>query len=85
MDQVSSLRIGYPYKQLDHKKKILKNEPTEDMKWRVRQNSSWRRINKDLATMNYASENSKHESWCRGTACGGEGQVDVQSKESSLL
>jgi hypothetical protein len=29
---VPSLRIGYPYKKLDHKKKISKNEPMEDMK-----------------------------------------------------
>jgi hypothetical protein len=35
--------------------------------------------------MNYASEKSKRESWHRGTVCDGEGQVDVQSKELSLL
>jgi hypothetical protein len=33
--------------------------------------------------MNHASEKSKRESECRGTRCEGEGQVDVQSKESS--
>jgi hypothetical protein len=35
--------------------------------------------------MNHASEKSKQESWSRGTVCDGEGQVDVQSEESSLL
>jgi hypothetical protein len=35
--------------------------------------------------MNYASEKSKQESWHRGTIYDGEGQVDIQSKESSLL
>jgi hypothetical protein len=35
------------------------------MKWCVRHDASWRRINKDLATMNHASEKSKWESWCR--------------------
>jgi hypothetical protein len=35
--------------------------------------------------MNHALEKSKRESWHRGTVCDGEGQVDVQSKESSLL
>jgi hypothetical protein len=33
--------------------------------------------------MNHASEKSKQESWHRGTVCDGEGQVYVQSKESS--
>jgi hypothetical protein len=37
----------------------------------------------DLATMNYASKKSKREFWRRGTGCDGEGQVDVQSEESS--
>jgi hypothetical protein len=46
---------------------------------------SWRRINNDLATMNHASEKSKWESWRRETICDGEGQVDVQYKELSLL
>ena len=32
IDQVPFLRIGYPYKQLNHKKKILKNKPMKDMK-----------------------------------------------------
>jgi hypothetical protein len=40
IDQVPSLRIGYPCKQLDHKKKILKNKPMEDMKLYMRQNST---------------------------------------------
>jgi hypothetical protein len=31
----------------------------------------------DLAMMNHASEKSKRESWCRGTGCDGEGQVNV--------
>jgi hypothetical protein len=33
--------------------------------------------------MDHASEKSKRESWCRGTVYDGEGQVDVQSDESS--
>jgi hypothetical protein len=32
--------------------------------------------------MNHASERSKREFWRRGTECDGEGQVNVQSKES---
>jgi hypothetical protein len=35
--------------------------------------------------MNHTSEKRKQESWCRGTICDGDGQVDVQSEESSLL
>jgi hypothetical protein len=35
--------------------------------------------------MNHASEKSKRESWYQGIVCDGEGQVDVQSDESSLL
>jgi hypothetical protein len=35
--------------------------------------------------MNHALEKSKRESWHRGTVYDGEGQVDVQSTESSLL
>jgi hypothetical protein len=77
IDQVLVLSIGYLWKQLDHKKKIFKNESMEDMKCCVRQDGSWRRINKDLAMMNHASEKSKRESWCRGTRCDREGQVDV--------
>jgi hypothetical protein len=77
IDQVLLLSIGYLWRQLDHKKKIFKNESMEDMKWCVRYDGSWRRINKDLATMNHASEKSKRESWRRGTGCDGEGQVDV--------
>jgi hypothetical protein len=50
-------------------------EPMEDMKWCVKQGSSWRKINKDLATINQTSEKSKRESWCRGTICDGEGQL----------
>jgi hypothetical protein len=33
--------------------------------------------------MNHASKKSKQESWHRGIGCDGEGQVDVQSEESS--
>jgi hypothetical protein len=33
--------------------------------------------------MNHASKKSKRESWRRGTEYDGEGQVDVQSKNSS--
>jgi hypothetical protein len=40
-------------------------------------------INKDLVTMDHASKKSKRESWRRASVCDGEGQVDVQSKESS--
>jgi hypothetical protein len=32
IDQVLLLSIGYLWKQLDHKKKIFKNESIEDMK-----------------------------------------------------
>jgi hypothetical protein len=32
IDQVLLLSIGYPRKQLDHKKKVFKNESMEDMK-----------------------------------------------------
>jgi hypothetical protein len=39
----------------------------------------------DLTTINHTSENSKQESCHRGIVCDEEGQVDVQSKESSLL
>jgi hypothetical protein len=82
IDQVLLVSIGYIWKQLDHKKKFLKNESMEDMECCVRQDGSWRRINKDLATMNHASEKSKRESWHWGIECDGEGQVDVQSEES---
>jgi hypothetical protein len=77
IDQVLLLSIGYLWKQLDHKKNIFKNESMEDMNCCVRHAASWKRINKDLAMMNHASEKSKRESWCRGTGCDGEGQVDV--------
>jgi hypothetical protein len=33
--------------------------------------------------MNHASKKSKWESWRRVTGCDGEGQLDVQSKESN--
>jgi hypothetical protein len=77
IDQVLLLSIGYLWKQPDHKKKVFKKEYMEDMKWCVRQDDSWRRINNDLTTMNYTSEKSKQESWRRGTGCDGEGQVDA--------
>jgi hypothetical protein len=77
IDQVLLLSIGYLLKQLDHKKKVFKNESMEDMKCYVRHDGSWRRINKDLAMMNHASEKSKQESWRQGTGCDGEGQVNV--------
>jgi hypothetical protein len=54
-----------------------KNEFMEDMKCYERQDGSWRRINKDLTTMNHTLEKSKQESWHRETVCGEEGQVDV--------
>jgi hypothetical protein len=73
IDQVLLVDIRYLWKQLDHKKKNFKNESMKDMKYCVRQNGSWRRINKDLATMNHASEKSKRESWHWGTECDGEG------------
>jgi hypothetical protein len=77
IDQVLLLSIRYLWKQLDHKKKVFKNESMKDMKWCVRHDGSWRRINKDLVTMNHGSEKSKRESWRRGTICDGERQVDV--------
>jgi hypothetical protein len=40
IDQVLVLSIGYLWKQLDHKKKIFKNESMEDMKCCVRQDGS---------------------------------------------
>jgi hypothetical protein len=55
----------------------------EDMKCCMKQDGSCRMINKDLTTMDHASEKSKQESWRRGSLCDGEGQADVQSKESS--
>jgi hypothetical protein len=55
----------------------------KDIKWYVRQDNSWRRIKKDLATINHASHKSKRESWCQGTGCDREGQIDVQSEKSS--
>jgi hypothetical protein len=51
---------------------ILNNESMEDMEWCVIQDSSWRMINKDLTTMNHASEKTKRESWRWGTVCDGE-------------
>jgi hypothetical protein len=77
IDQVLLVSIGHLWKQLDHKKEVFKNKSMEDMKYYVRQDGSWRRINKDLTTMNHTSEKSKQESWRRGTVCDGEGQVDV--------
>jgi hypothetical protein len=35
--------------------------------------------------MNHTSKKSKREAWRQGTVCDGEGQVDVESEESSLL
>jgi hypothetical protein len=49
----------------------------KDMKRHVNHNGDWRRINKDLATMNHTSEKSKQESWHWDTRCDGEWQVDV--------
>jgi hypothetical protein len=49
----------------------------------VNQDGSWRRVNKDLAMMNHASEKSNHEAWCQGTGCDGEEQVYVESDGSS--
>jgi hypothetical protein len=60
-----------------YKKKVLKSEFMEDMKWYVIHDGSWRRINSDLGTMNHALEKRKRESWRQGTRCDGEGQVDV--------
>jgi hypothetical protein len=77
IDQVLLLSIAYIWKQLYHKKKIFNNEFMEDMKWCVRQDGSWTRINKDLTTTNHASEKSKRESWRWGTRCDEEGQVNI--------
>jgi hypothetical protein len=66
-------------------RRFSKNEPMKDIKWWVRQDSSWRRINKDsAATMNHTSEKSKWESWHRGTVYDGEGQMNVQYEESYI-
>jgi hypothetical protein len=83
IDQVPLLSIGYIWKQLDHKKKIFKNESMKDMKWFVIENGSWRRVNKGLAMMYHASNKSKRESWHWGTRWDGKEQVDAQSEESS--
>jgi hypothetical protein len=40
IDQVLLLSIGYLWKQLDHKKKVFKNESMEDMKLCVRHDGS---------------------------------------------
>jgi hypothetical protein len=40
IDQVLLLSIGYLWKQLDHKKKVFKNESMKDMKRRVRHDGS---------------------------------------------
>jgi hypothetical protein len=40
IDQVLLVSIGYLWKQLDHKKKVFKNESMEDMKCCVRQDGS---------------------------------------------
>jgi hypothetical protein len=40
IDQVLLLSIGHLWKQLDHKKKVFKNESMKDMKWCVRHNGS---------------------------------------------
>jgi hypothetical protein len=77
IDQVILLSIEYLWKKLDHKKKVFKNGSKKDMKWCVRHDDSWIRINKNLAMMNHASKKSKQESWRWGTICDGEGQVDV--------
>jgi hypothetical protein len=77
IDQVLLVSIGYLWKQLDHKKKFFKNESMKDMKYCVRQDGSWKRINKDLIMMKHVSEKSKQESWRRGTVCDEEGQVDI--------
>ncbi len=63
IDQVLLLSIRYLWKQLDHKKKVFKNESMEDMMWYGRYVGSWRRINKDLTMMNHASKKRKRESW----------------------
>jgi hypothetical protein len=81
--QMLLVSIEYLWKQLDHKKKFLKNESMEDMKCCVRQDGSWRMINMYLTMMNHASEKSKRESWRQRTVCDEEGQVNVQSEESS--
>jgi hypothetical protein len=49
----------------------------------VNQDCSCIRINKDLATMNHASEKSKHATWRRGIGFDGEEQVYVESDGSS--
>jgi hypothetical protein len=77
IDQVLLLSIRYIWKQLNHKKKVFKNEYMKDMKWFMRHDGSWRMINKDLVTMNHVSEKSKRESWRRGTGYDEEWQVYV--------
>jgi hypothetical protein len=49
----------------------------EDTKSCVDHDGDLRRINKGLAVMNHTSEKTKRESWRRGTAYDGDGQVNV--------
>ena len=63
--------------QSEIKKMEFKYVHMKDAKICVNHDGSWRRINKDLTTMNHTSEKSKRGSWRRGTGCDGEGQVDV--------
>jgi hypothetical protein len=60
-----------------NKTKSYKCDLIKDMKTCVNHDGSWRRINKDLATMNPTSEKCKRESWRRGIGCDGERKMDL--------
>jgi hypothetical protein len=77
IDQVLLLSNEYLWNQLDHMKKSFKNDSIEDIKWYVRHNDSWRRINNDLTMINHALEKCKWESWCWCTGYDGEEKVDI--------
>jgi hypothetical protein len=50
-------------------KKSYKHELIEDTKRCVNHDGDWRRINKNLTTINHASEKCKRKAWHRGTEC----------------
>jgi hypothetical protein len=85
IDQVLLLSIDIYGINLIIRRMFSKSESMKDMKWCVRQDGSWRRINQDLGTINHTSEKGKWGSWRRRTLFDGEGQMDVQSDELSYL
>jgi hypothetical protein len=84
IDQMLLLSIDIYGSNLIIRRMFSKNESMKDIKWCVRQDGSWRRINKDLVMMNHASKKSKRESWRRGIVYDEEGQVDVNSRNQTI-